>query len=212
LNADRALQLKASVRRFPLRKSPSTLGDDMRQIPFFILFFAVLCFDGALLVAQDNSKSDGPVQSGEQVYDPKEVDTRAVILSKPEPDYTDEARQKDFSGTVLLEIILSSSGKVTEIKVLDKLPYGLTESAIKAVRQIKFKPATKDGRPVSQRIKAEYHFNLWKKIYFGDRSKLVYYEQGCSQYSAIALADKIYFKSSKEAKKAGYTKAKDRCP
>jgi len=184
----------------------------MRQILSFIVFLAVLSFDGALLVAQDNSKIDGTVQSGEQVYDLKEVDTKAVILSRPKPEYTDEARQKYFSGTVLLEIILSSSGKVTGIKVLDKLPYGLTDSAIKAVRQIKFKPAIKDGRPVSQRIKAEYHFNLWKKIYFGDRSKLVYYEQGCSQYSAIALADKIYFKSSKEATKAGYTKAKEGCP
>jgi len=41
------------------------------------------------------------------------------------------------------------------------LPYGLTERAIAAARQIKFTPATKDGRPVSMYIQLEYNFNLY---------------------------------------------------
>jgi hypothetical protein len=41
------------------------------------------------------------------------------------------------------------------------LPYGLTEKAIAAARQIRFQPAMKDGRAVSQFIQIEYNFNLY---------------------------------------------------
>jgi TonB family protein len=184
----------------------------MRFTTYLLLLNAVLIFGGPLFCAQDRSTSTGGAQSIEPIYDPKEVDTKAAILSKTKAEYTDEARQNYISGVVLLEVILSSSGEIREIKVINPLPYGLTDSAIKAVRKVKFKPAAKDGRPVSQRTKFEYHFNIWEKIFYGDRSKMAYYEQGCSDYSQIALSDKIYFKSSKEAKKAGYQKAKDRCP
>jgi len=194
-------------------------GDYMRLISYFLLLHAVLSFGSAPLLARDNSKENSSssknseaAQSDEPTYGPKEVDTRAVILSNPEPPYTEEARKNEIAGAVLLEAVLSSSGEVRDIKVLRGLPYGLTENALKAVMRIKFKPAIKDGHPVSQRMKFEYNFNLYDKMYFGDRSKMVYYEQGCSDYSKIALSHKVYFTSRKEAKKAGYKKAKDRCP
>jgi len=41
------------------------------------------------------------------------------------------------------------------------LPFGLTERAIAAARQIKFVPATKGGRPVSVFMQLEYNFNLY---------------------------------------------------
>jgi hypothetical protein len=41
------------------------------------------------------------------------------------------------------------------------LPYGLTEKAIAAARQIRFDPATKDGHKVSMWMKLEYNFNLY---------------------------------------------------
>jgi len=44
---------------------------------------------------------------------------------------------------------------------LDTLPFGLTEQAIAAARQIKFVPAVKDGRPVSVFMQLEYNFNLY---------------------------------------------------
>jgi TonB family protein len=184
----------------------------MKFITYFLLFNVLLSVDGSLFGAQDNSKTPGIAQSSEPVYDPREVDIKATILFKPKAEYTPEARRNNISGAVLLEVILSSSGEVRGIKVLNPLPYGLTDSAINASRKVKFKAAIKDGRPVSQRTKFEYNFNIWEKIYYGDRSKMVYYEQGCSNYSKIALSDKIYFKSSKDAKKAGYKKAEDRCP
>ena len=96
-----------------------------------------------------------------RVMSPKEVTVKARIISKPEPTYTEEARKNQTSGTVVLRAVLSASGQVTGIRAVSGLPFGLTERAIAAARQIKFTPAQKDGRAVSQYIQIEYNFNLY---------------------------------------------------
>lgn len=95
------------------------------------------------------------------VFRPSEVDTKPRILSRPEPTYNDEARMNGVSGTVVLRAVLAADGLVKHIVVIRPLSYGLTEGAIKAARRIKFLPATKDGRPVSQFIQIEYSFNVY---------------------------------------------------
>ena len=90
-----------------------------------------------------------------------EVTQKARIISKPEPQYTEEARKNQITGTVVLKAVLSSSGEVTSIRPVSQLPYGLTEKAIAAARQIRFTPAVKDGHTVSQWIQIEYNFNLY---------------------------------------------------
>ena len=90
-----------------------------------------------------------------------EVTQRAVITFKPEPGFTEEARRNNVTGVVRLRAILSASGEVTGISVVKPLPDGLTEKAIQAARQIKFRPAQKDGHVVSQYIVLEYNFNIY---------------------------------------------------
>ena len=96
-----------------------------------------------------------------RTFSPTEVNTKARILSRPEPQYTEEARKNQVSGTVVLRAVFSSSGQVTNIRAVSSLPYGLTERAIAAARQIRFTPAMKDGRAVSQYIEITYNFNLY---------------------------------------------------
>ena len=96
-----------------------------------------------------------------RVFTSKDVTSKARILSRPEPQYTEEARRNQISGTVVLKAVFSSSGQVTNIRAVSSLPYGLTEKAIAAARQIRFSPAQKDGRAVSQYIQIEYNFNLY---------------------------------------------------
>lgn len=91
----------------------------------------------------------------------QEVEQRARLLSKPEPQYTEEARKNQVTGTVRLRVVFSSAGEVVQIKAVNSLPFGLTERAIAAARQIKFLPAQKGGRPVSVHMQLEYNFNLY---------------------------------------------------
>lgn len=96
-----------------------------------------------------------------QSFTSREVDQRARVLSKPEPQYTEEARRNQIVGTVVLRAVFSRDGEVVQIQALNTLPFGLTERAIAAARQIKFVPAMKGGRPVSVLMQLEYNFNLY---------------------------------------------------
>lgn len=86
---------------------------------------------------------------------------RARVLSKPEPQYTEDARRNQVTGTVVLRVVFASSGEVEQIRAMRSLPFGLTERAIAAARQIRFEPAKRDGRPVSVSMQLEYNFNLY---------------------------------------------------
>jgi len=94
-------------------------------------------------------------------FQPREVTAKAVIVSKPEPGFTEEARKNNVTGLVRLRAVLSSGGSVTNISVIKGLPDGLTEKAISAARGIRFRPAQKDGRTVSQWVTLEYNFNIY---------------------------------------------------
>jgi TonB family protein len=96
-----------------------------------------------------------------RVFNPKDVTVKARVLEKPEPTYTEAARKNQITGTVIIRAVFASSGQVTNIVAISKLPDGLTEKAIAAARQIRFIPASKDGHPVSMYIQLEYNFNLY---------------------------------------------------
>jgi TonB family protein len=84
--------------------------------------------------------------------------TAPVLLYKREPEYTQEARQAHYSGSVSLSVEIDPSGKATNIQVRRSLGLGLDEKAIEAVRQWKFKPGYKDGNPVTVAATIEVNF------------------------------------------------------
>jgi TonB family protein len=89
------------------------------------------------------------------------VERKAILIIKPAPAYTEDARKNAITGTVVLKVIFSSNGSVVNIRTVSCLPYGLTEKAIDAARKIKFIPAAKDGKFVSMWMQLEYNFNLY---------------------------------------------------
>ncbi len=96
-----------------------------------------------------------------RTFSVKEVTRRAAITSKPEPQFTEEARKNNVTGEVVLRMVLSSNGSVTGIVPVKRLPDGLTEKAIEAARKIQFTPAEKDGHKVSQYVTVAYNFNIY---------------------------------------------------
>jgi TonB family protein len=95
------------------------------------------------------------------VFKQREVTRKAVVVTRPEPPYTEEARKHEITGTVRVRMILTSGGTVNGVTALSRLPDGLTENALRAARHVKFIPAEKDGRRVSQYATIDYNFNLY---------------------------------------------------
>jgi TonB family protein len=90
-----------------------------------------------------------------------ELITKAQIISKPEPRYTERARRGKVSGLVRLRALLGADGTVKGVSIIRGLGGGLSESAAEAARGIRFKPATVEGRPVSQFVVLEYNFYVY---------------------------------------------------
>lgn len=82
------------------------------------------------------------------------------VLSRAAPLYTEEARTAKREGTVVLFAEISSAGDVGNVVVLHGLGKGLDESAVRTIKQWKFSPALKDGRPVAVMITIEMNFSL----------------------------------------------------
>lgn len=98
---------------------------------------------------------------GERIFLGKEVDAKVKFLIRPEPQYTQVARQKGIRGTVVIKAVFSATGHVTSLRIVKGLPDGLTEQAIAAAKRIRFTPAMKDGKPVSIWMQLEYNFSLY---------------------------------------------------
>lgn len=103
----------------------------------------------------------GKTVDTDQAVAASENKTRVRILKKVQARYTDNARQSNISGSVELYVLFAASGKISHIIVLKRLGYGLDEQAINAARQIKFEPATEDGKPVSVVKIVVYSFTIY---------------------------------------------------
>ena len=88
-------------------------------------------------------------------YNPLEVTYQKA------PSYTELARSNGTKGKVKIAVEFGADGKISFMHPFVTLPDGLTEQAIVAARKIKFKPATKNGKPVSVIKVVEFNFNMY---------------------------------------------------
>lgn len=85
---------------------------------------------------------DAPLRVGGRVKRPE-------VRQSPKPEMPREAREHHgVDYTVVIETIIDAQGRVQSTKVIKEQPWGLTESAVKAVRKWTFSPVTLDGTPV----------------------------------------------------------------
>jgi protein TonB len=82
------------------------------------------------------------------------------VLSKVEPEYSEEARKAKWQGTVILALVVDDQGRPQNLKVLRSLGLGLDQKAIEAVEKWRFKPGMKDGKPVPVQATIEVNFRL----------------------------------------------------
>ena len=86
--------------------------------------------------------------------------TPVEITFKPNPVYTEEARNLKLEGEVLLEVSFSADGTLHVNRVVRGLGHGLDEAAIAAANKIRFKPAMRSGQPVDSTAVVHVTFQL----------------------------------------------------
>jgi hypothetical protein len=80
------------------------------------------------------------------------------FLNRSKPDYTDAAERADVTATIEASVVFQSNGEAGDVQITRWAGFGLEESAEKAVRLLKFKPATRDGKAISVRAIVQYNF------------------------------------------------------
>jgi TonB family protein len=81
-------------------------------------------------------------------------------IFKPEPDYSEEARIAKYQGEAVLSVIIEASGKVSDVRVVKSLGLGLDQEAMVAVLQWRFRPSSKEGKPVRVQALVSVQFRL----------------------------------------------------
>jgi protein TonB len=84
-----------------------------------------------------------------------------IPISMPDPEFSEEARKAKVAGNVLVYLWVDQNGNPTHVRVIRGIGMGLDEKAMEAVRQYKFKPARKDGKPVTVEMNVEVNFQIF---------------------------------------------------
>ena len=80
------------------------------------------------------------------------------LISKVEPECTQQAQRVGVDGAVLLSVEIHEDGTARNITVVRSLGYGLDEAATEAIQKWKFKPGTKDGEPTKAKAQIQISF------------------------------------------------------
>ena len=73
----------------------------------------------------------------------------ALMKDPLQVSYTDDAAQNKVEGKIVLQFVVCSNGRVSDISIDEPLPFGLTERAIAAIRKARYQPALLGTQPVS---------------------------------------------------------------
>jgi TonB family protein len=101
-----------------------------------------------------------PTQHIQRQLDAGPATTPVEITFKPNPVYTDEARQLRLEGEVLLEVMFGANGQLHVNRVVRGMGHGLDEAAIAATNKIRFKPAQRNGTPTDSTAVVHVVFQL----------------------------------------------------
>ena len=88
------------------------------------------------------------------------LSSQVQIIEKLHPAYTAAAREQRIEGEVLLDVLFGASGTIQVLGIIKGLGYGLDARAAEATRQIRFKPAEREGKPVDSRARVRVTFQL----------------------------------------------------
>jgi TonB family protein len=121
---------------------------------------------GAQQTTSPTGESDPPaaqpegIPASDHVYHIAGKVQKPVIVTTVKPQFTEQARRNQFSGDVMVYLIVEKDGTPSHIRVVKSLGMGLDEKTIEAVKQYRFKPATFMGQPIRVDLYLDVNFRV----------------------------------------------------
>lgn len=84
------------------------------------------------------------------------------LVREVKPNYTGEAMRAKIQGEVWMEAVVLADGSVGQVEITRSLDstFGLDEEAIRTVKQWRFAPGTRQGKPVAVLVEVQMTFTL----------------------------------------------------
>jgi TonB family protein len=101
------------------------------------------------------------VADPQQIYHVGGDVTAPTLVFAPDPEFTEKARRAKYQGVCVISTVVDAQGNPTRVQVVRQLGMGLDKKAVEAVKQYRFKPAMRLGKPVPVEVKIEVNFRLY---------------------------------------------------
>lgn len=116
----------------------------------------------AAALSFDVTPQDGAATAAhEKVYQVGNGVTPPVLVHAVDAEFTKKAKAAKYEGVSVVSLVVDAHGMPRQIHTIRKLGMGLDEKAIEAVRQYKFEPGKRDGKPVAVAITIEVNFRIY---------------------------------------------------
>jgi len=112
--------------------------------------------------AKDNRdrKDTGKVSSQDPVYQPGGDINSPKLIHYVEPSFSSSSKEAFIEGVVRISTVVTSEGRPADLHVLSGLNSEEDRTAVEAVTQWRFRPGSKNGKPVNVRVTVEVEFHL----------------------------------------------------
>jgi TonB family protein len=124
---------------------------------YLLLSRREFCVRAAALIAVQDSKDKS---SEEPTYTPGGDVKPPKLIHYVEPEFSSSSKEAFVEGVVKISIVVTADGLPTELHIVSGLNTEEDNTAMVAVKQWRFQPGTKNGRPVRVRVTVEINFHL----------------------------------------------------
>lgn len=119
-------------------------------------------------------------------FEPALITEPPVIQGFPDVDYPEAARKNGVEGTVKVTLTMTETGAVSDITVVEGLPFGVSEAVAAGMKKFKFTPAKFNDKPVALKMSIDYTISIVfvendsnvKKPVITDKPAPIYPESG----------------------------------
>lgn len=124
------------------------------------LMASALAFACETDLAAGDDKRSSKDDADEKVYEPGGDVKPPKLVHYVEPQFSSSAKEAFIEGSVKISTVVTTGGIATEFHIVSGLNSEEDKTAVDALKQWKFEPGTKAGRPVKVRVTVEVDFHL----------------------------------------------------
>lgn len=145
----------------PDEEPPPPPAVDAQPLDLSQLELALNPGDGAFGGGDFSINLDGVAGGGEEVdaiFSLSDLDQKPRVVYQPAPIYPPELARKNMQGTVYVLFVVDKTGRARDLKVQKSSHPAFNNPALKAVKQWKFEPGKRKGKPVQFRMRVPITF------------------------------------------------------